>query len=306
MENGIKKIFGDARGRYDNMKNDITGTLSAYKLGLERVKSSAKVYKDEDTYISEHSAALVSDTRRKIAEAEKGFCDYIRGVTVPALREALVDRLTAQPDKAFMQTLQYYQQFGIKLEPDEVKVLAYDAAGNNLGLRCLAAVADKSGIKVSFPPMSDLSGIIDRLERMAQPPLMFCPSEFLAEGVAILGNKPLRRADGTKYGETGPVDSPYLIMTTQNMESTMKAADEAGDTWSAATVPSISSYDVVRGENGEKISREAQRAADKLTAAQRVSIEDTSAAQQIADAVTAEQKEADAKAAKGRAHYFGT
>ena len=117
------------------MKGDIVGALSSYRSGMERIRSSAAAYKDEDTYINEHSAALVSDTRRKIEDCEKAFCAHIQGVTVPALREALVARLTAQPDKAFMQTLQYYQQFDIKMDPQEVKVLAYDAAGNDLGLR---------------------------------------------------------------------------------------------------------------------------------------------------------------------------
>ena len=287
------------------MKGEIAGALSSYRSGMERIRSGAAAYKDEDTYISEHRAALVSDTRRKIDAAEKSFCDYIQGVTVPALREALVERLTAQPDRAFMQTLQYYQQFGIRMDPQEVKVLAYDAAGNSLALRCLSSIAEKSGIKVSFPTTAEYSGIIDRLEKMAQPPLMYCPNEFLHEGVEVMGNKPLRRADGTKYGEAGPVDSLYLIMTTQSVESAMKAADEAGDTWSAAVVPEISEYEVLRTEDGEEVSRETQRATDKLTAAQQVNAEDTTT-QQIAATVTAEQKEAEDRAARGRAYYFGS
>ena len=80
---------------------------------MERIRSSAAAYKDEDTYISEHRAALVSDTRRKIDAAEKSFCDTITGEVVPALRAALVDHMTQQPDKGFMQTLTYYQQFGV-------------------------------------------------------------------------------------------------------------------------------------------------------------------------------------------------
>lgn len=73
----------------------------------------------------------------------------------------------------------------------------------------------------------------------------------------------------------------------------MKAADEAGDTWSAAVVPEISEYEVLRTEDGEEVSRETQRATDKLTAAQQVNAEDTTT-QQIAAEVT----EAQAQAAK--------
>lgn len=286
------------------MKGDIVGALSSYRSGMERIRSSAAAYKDEDAYINEHSAALVSDTRRKIEDCEKTFCDYIQGVTVPALREALVARLTAQPDKAFMQTLQYYQQFDIKMDPQEVKVLAYDAAGNDLGLRCLAAVAAKSGVRVSFSPISDFTAIIDRLEKMAQPPLMIAPPDVLHEALQVFPDRPLRRADGTQYGTAGRPDSVYLMMRFQSAEATMRDADEAGDTWSKAVVPEISEYEVIKTEDGEEVSRETQRAADKLTAAQQVTAEDTTA-QQIAAAVTDEQREAEARAARGRAYYFG-
>lgn len=287
------------------MKGEIAGALSSYRSGMERIRSGAAAYKDEDTYISEHRAALVSDTRRKIDAAEKSFCDVISGEVVPALRAELAGHITAQPKADFMRTLSYYQQFGIPVDGQEVKLLAYDCEGNFLALRALAAVAAKSGISVKFPTIKEYSGIIDRLEKMAQPPLMYCPNEFLHEGVEVMGNKPLRRADGTKYGEAGPVDSLYLIMTTQSVESAMKAADEAGDTWSAAVVPEISEYEVLRTEDGEEVSRETQRATDKLTAAQQVNAEDTTT-QQIAATVTAEQKEAEDRAARGRAYYFGS
>lgn len=293
MKTEVKKIFEDARHEYTNLKDGITGALISYRSSLERVTNEAKAYKSEQEYIDQHTAALVSDARRKIAECEKSFCDYIQGVTVPALREALVERLTAQPDRAFMQTLQYYQQFGIRMDPQEVKVLAYDAAGNDLGLRCLAAVATKSGVKVDFPPASELSSTIDRLERTAQPPLMIAPPDVLHEALQVFPDRPLRRADGTQYGTSGRPDSVYLLMRHQEAEATMQAVDEAGDTWSQATVPQISEYDVIRGENGEKISREAQRAADKLTAAQQVTAEDTTAQQ-----ITTEVTEAQAQAAK--------
>ena len=286
------------------MKGDIAGALSSYRSGMERIRSSAAAYKDEDAYISEHSAALVSDARRKIEDCEKSFCDYIQGVTVPALREAVVEHMTAQPDKSFMQTLTYYRQFNICLEPQEVRALAYDAAGNSLALRCLASVAEKSGVRVSFPPISDFTAIIDRLEKMARPPLMIAPPDVLHEALQVFPDRPLRRADGTQYGTAGRPDSVYLMMRFQSAEATMRDADEAGDTWSKAVVPEISEYEVIKTEDGEEVSRETQRAADKLTAAQQVTAGDTTA-QQIAAAVTDEQREAEARAARGRAYYFG-
>ena len=287
------------------MKGDIAGALSYYRQGMERIRSSAAAYKDEDAYIRDNGAALAADTRQKIAESEKGFSDFILNVTVPALREALVDHMTQQPDNAFMQTLTYYQQFNVKLSRDEVKALAYDAAGNSLALRCLSSIAEKSGINVSFPTVKEYSGIIDRLEKMAQPPLMFCPSDFLHEGIEVFPDRPLRRADGSIYGNAGRPDSVYLLMQQQSMEATMRAADEAGETWSKAVVPEISEYQTYKDDDGNEVTPAQQRAADKLTAAQQVTAEDTTA-QQIAASVTDEQREAEARAAKGRAYYFGS
>lgn len=293
MKTEVKKIFEDARHEYTNLKDGITGALISYRSSLERVTNEAKAYKSEQEYIDQHTAALVSDARRKIAECEKSFCDYIQGVTVPALREALVERLTAQPKADFMRTLSYYQQFGIPVDEQEVKLLAYDCEGNFLALRALASVAQKSGISVRFPSVAEYGKVVDRLERMAQPPLMYCPFDYLTEGVDVLPDTPLRRADGSVYGTSGRPTSTGLIISAQGMEATMKAVVEAGDTWSAAVVPEISEYEVIEGENGEKISREAQRAADKLTAAQQVTAEDTTAQQ-----ITTEVTEAQAQAAK--------
>ena len=287
------------------MKGDIAGALSSYRSGMERIRSSAAAYKDEDAYIRDNGAALAADTRQKITESEKGFSDFILNVTVPALREALVDHMTQQPDNAFMQTLTYYQQFNVKLSRDEVKALAYDAAGNSLALRCLSSIAEKSGINVSFPTVKEYSGIIDRLEKMAQPPLMFCPPDFLHEGIEVFPDRPLRRADGSIYGNAGRPDSVYLLMQQQSMEATMKAADEAGETWSKAVVPEISEYQTYKDDDGNEVTPAQQRAADKLTAAQQVTAGDSSA-QQIAAAVTDEQREAEARAARGRAYYFGS
>lgn len=305
MKNNVKTIFERAAGAWGKYKEREQEALSFYRQELGKAKTTASAYKDEQNYIRQHQEQLTSTTRQEIAAAEKEFCDTIHNEVVPALRAELAGHITAQPKADFMRTLSYYQQFGIPVDGQEVKLLAYDCEGNFLALRALAAVAAKSGISVKFPTIKEYSGIIDRLERMAQPPLMYCPFDYLTEGVDVLPDTPLRRSDGSMYGTSGRPTSTGLIISTQGMEATMKAVVEAGDTWSAAVVPEINEYDVIEGEDGEKISREAQRAADKLGAAQQVTA-DSNEAQQIAAAVTAEQKEAEDRAARGRAYYFGS
>ena len=269
------------------------------------MRQRATAYKNEAEYISENAEQLVSTARQEIAAAEKEFCDTIHNEVAPALRAELAAHITAQPKADFMRTLSYYQKFGVPVDEQEVKLLAYDCEGNFLALRCLASVAQKSGISVRFPSVAEYGKVIDRLERMAQPPLMFCPPDFLHEGIEVFPDRPLRRADGSIYGNAGRPDSVYLLMQQQSMEATMKAADEAGETWSKAVVPEISEYQTNKDDDGNEVTPAQQRAADKLTAAQQVTAGDNSA-QQIAATVTDEQREAEARAARGRAYYFGS
>ena len=304
MEKTVKKICDKAISAWDSFKEKEGEVLSYYKSELGKVKNAASAYKDEQSYIRQHQEQLVSTARQEIAAAEKEFCDTIHHEVVPALRAELVDHMTQQPDKGFMQTLTYYQQFGVKLDAAEVKALAYDAAGNSLALRCLSSIAEKSGIKVSFPTTAEYSGIIDRLERMAQPPLMYCPFDYLTEGVAILPDTPLRRADGSVYGTNGRPTSTGLIVSTQGMENTMKVVAEAGDTWSAAVVPEIGAYTDEKDEDGEVVSTAAQqRAEDKLESAKQIQT-DSGEAVALARKLGKDAAQGKAQVVPGLAHYL--
>lgn len=306
MDKNIKRQFESVRREYDKLKQGAIDDLSSYCSGMERVRSEASKYKDEKAYIDEHSRDLKYSTRKKIEESEKEFCDYIHGTVIPALRTALVDHMTAAPDRAFMQTLTYYNEFGIKLDSTEVKALSYDASGNSLALRCLASVAKKSGVSVRFPTIKEYSGIIDRLEKMAQPPLLFAGSlDYITEAAQVMPDMPLRRADGSIYGTAGRPSGTYLIMQIQSMESIMKAVDEAGEKWAAQIVPEISEYMPYKDEDtGEEVTAAEQRAQDKLIAAQMVEAEDTKTAENTARRMGVEMAEASRKAAEGLKHYF--
>ncbi|WP_294473092.1 hypothetical protein [uncultured Intestinimonas sp.] len=306
MDKNIKRQFESVRREYDKLKQGAIDDLSAYRSGMERVRSEASKYKDEKAYIDEHSGDLKYSTRKKIEESEKEFCDYIHGTIIPALRTALVDHMTAAPDRAFMQTLTYYNEFGIKLDSAEVKALSYDASGNSLALRCLASVAEKSGVSVRFPTVKEYSGIIDRLEKMAQPPLLFAGSmDYINEAAQVMPDMPLRRADGSIYGTAGRPSSTYLITQIQSVESIMKAVDNAGEKWAAQVVPEISEYKPYKDEDtGEEVTAAEQRAQDKLTAAQMIDAEDTATAEDEARRMGAEMAEANRKANEGLQYYI--
>ena len=304
MEKTVKKICARAISAWDSFKEKEGEVLSYYKSELGKVKNAASAYKDEQSYIRQHQEQLVSTARQEIAAAEKKFCDTIHNEVVPALRAELAGYLTAKPDKDFMDTMVYYNTFGIKVDEAEVRALSYDTDGNYMQLRTLAAVAQKSGISVKFPSVAEYGKVIDRLERMAQPPLMYCPFDYLTEGVAILPDTPLRRADGSVYGTNGRPTSTGLIVSTQGMENTMKVVAEAGDTWSAAVVPEIGAYTDEKDEDGEVVSTAAeQRAMDKLTAAQQIKA-DSGEAVELARKLGKDAAQGKAQVVPGLAHYL--
>lgn len=304
MEKTVKRICDKATSAWDSFKEKEMEALACYKSELGKVKTAASAYKDEQNYIRQHQEQLDRDAQAQIAEAEKEFCDIIHNEVVPALRAELAGHITAQPKADFMRTLSYYQQFGIPVDEQEVRLLAYDCEGNFLALRALASVAQKSGIAVKFPSVAEYGKVIERMERMAQPPLMYCPLEYLTEGVAVLPDTPLRRADGSVYGTSGRPTSTGLIVSTQGMENTMKAIAEAGDTWSAAIVPEIGAYTDEKDEDGEVVSTAAeQRAMDKLTAAQQIKA-DSGEAVELARKLGKDAAQGKAQVVPGLAHYL--
>ena len=304
MEKTVKKICDRAISAWDSFKEKEGEVLSYYKSELGKVKNAASAYKDEQSYIRQHQEQLIKDARAQINEAEEMFCAVVHDEVVPALRAELAEYLTAKPDRDFMDTMGFYNTFNIAMGEAEVRALSYDTAGNYMQLRALAALAAKSGISVKFPTIKEYSGIIDRLEKMAQPPLMYCPFDYLTEGVDVLPDTPLRRADGSVYGTGGRPTSTGLIISTQGLEATMKAVVEAGDTWSTAVVPEIGAYTDEKDEDGEVVSTAAeQRAMDKLTAAQQIKA-DSGEAVELARKLGKDAAQGKAQVVPGLAHYL--
>lgn len=304
MQKNAKRISENGRRAYDKLMEQLKDTMGTYRAGMSRVKAAAGAYKNEQQYIEQHGAALASTARKEIEEAEREFSDTLMNEIVSELRTEVVAHLTAKPDKELMQTLSFYREFGITMTKDEAKALAYDCSGNYLALRALAAVADKSGVKVSFPNVAEYIKTADRLERLAQLPLMVCPSDYLHEGVELYPDKPLRRGDGSVYGSAGRPDSVTLLGANAAFDSAVKELERVGEALDTATVPEIGEYQPVQNDDGTEISAAQQQSEDKARAAQQVQTGNTTA-EQLGQIVTAGQKEADRRAAAGREYYFG-
>ena len=297
------KIAETGRRTYDRLMERLTDALGTYRAGMDRVRRESQAYKNENEYVTQHGGALASTARREVEAAEQEFANIILTEVVPALRTGIVDRLTAKPDAELMQVLGYYHQYGIKMTPDEARLLAYDAAGNYLALRALAAVAKPSGVSVTFPNEAEYIKTADRLERLAQLPLMIAPSDYLHEAMEVYPGVPLRRQDGTVYGSAGRPDSVSLLMSTTAVSDAISTLEEVADKLDAVTVPEISEYQAIETDDGTEISPAQQQAEAKAIAARQVTAEGTTAQEDLI-AEARERAEADRKATEDLKRYY--
>ena len=302
MNKNIQKVFSDIHGEFARYRAAVSSALSVYHRDLEAAKRTAAQYKDEAGELSRRKDGLIATARSKISEADKGLHDAVTMLYLPKLREALSDYVCKRADRSFMDTLRDVWDFNLSLSRAELAGYILGADGNYTALRALQAVAKRSGYRLTVPSADDYQKDIDRIERAVRVPLMYAPYDYQHEALEVLPDRPVFRADGSYY-TTGRPDSVYLIMRKQEFESAMNAVTEAGTRWSMDFVPEITAFEPVKTDDGGEITPEQQRAEAVKDAAQRVSVDDTTA-EQLTQHVTQEQAEADRRAAEGRKFYF--
>ena len=302
MNKEVKRIFSDIHGEFANYQTAIASVLSAYRRDLEAAKRTAAQYKDEAGELSRRKEGLIAAARSKVSEADKALHDAVMMIYLPKLREALSDYVCKRADRDYMDSLRDVWDFNLSLSRAELAGYILGADGNYTALRALQAVAKRSGYRLTVPSADNYQGDIDRIERAVRVPVMYAPHDYLHEALEVLPDRPVFRADGSYY-TTGRPDSVYLIMRKQEFESAMNAVTEAGTRWSMDFVPEITAFEPVKTDDGGEITPEQQRAEAVKDAAQRVSVDDTTA-EQLTQHVTQEQAEADRRAAEGRKFYF--
>ena len=302
MNKEVKKVFSDIHGEFARYQAAVSSALSVYRRDLEAAKRTAAQYKDEAGELARCKEGLIATARSKISEVDRALHDAVVMIYLPKLREALSDYVCKRADRGYMDSLRDVWDFNLSLSRAELAGYILGADGNYTALRALQAVAKRSGYRLTVPSADDYQKDIDRIERAVRVPLMYAPYDYQHEALEVLPDRPVFRADGSYY-TTGRPDSVYLIMRKQEFESAMNAVTEAGTRWSMDFVPEITAFEPVKTDDGGEITPEQQRAEAVKDAAQRVSVDDTTA-EQLTQHVTQEQAEADRRAAEGRKFYF--
>ena len=302
MNKDIQKVFNDIHNEFTRYQAAVAATLSTYRRDLEAAKRTAAQYKDEAGELSRRKEGLIAAARSKVSEADKALHDAVMMIYLPKLREALSDYVCKRADRDYMDSLRDVWDFDLSMNRAELAGYILGADGNYTALRALQAVAKRSGYRLTVPSVDTYQRDIDTIERAVRVPLMVCPSDYLHEALDVLPDRPVFRADGSFY-TAGRPDSVYLILRKQEFEGAMKSVTEAAERWSVDFVPEITAFEPVKTDDGGEITPEQQRAEAVKEAAQRVGVADTTA-EQLAQAITAQQAEADRKAAAGLKHYL--
>ena len=96
-----------------------------------------------------------------------------------------------------------YHDFDLKMEQIEIKAMAEQAAGCYVALKCLNAVAEKSGYHVNTPTLPDYMKDLDTIQRGFDALYLYAPQNGDGHSTDLLPNKNYR---GIDYGRPTSTD----------------------------------------------------------------------------------------------------
>ena len=226
-------------------------------------------------------AQQMEDTRAAVlAETEK-------------MRSALYAWIAEPANPAFLVQLRTYHDFDLKMEQIEIEAMAEQAAGNFVALRCLNAVAEKSGFHVNTPTLPDYMKDLDAIQRGFDALYLYAPQGD-GHSTDLLPNKNYR---GIDYGRPTSTDVSIAVAGANALEGTLREIQER---WSAYVRPTITkTEDLPADEVKDIVSAAARKTPDAVTVDQ-----NGTEAEDEARRMGAEMAEADRRAAEGRKFYF--
>lgn len=225
-------------------------------------------------------AQQMEDTRAAVlAEVEK-------------MRSALYAWIAEPANPAFLAQLRTYHDFDLKMEQIEIDAMAEQAAGNFVALRCLNAVAEKSGFHINTPTLPDYMKDLDAIQRGFDALYLYAPQGD-GHSTDLLPNKNYR---GIDYGRPTSTDVSIAVAGAKALEGTLREIQER---WSAHVQPTITkTEDLSADEVNDIVNAAARKTPDAVT------VDQNSTAEDEARRMGAEMAEADRRAAEGRKFYF--
>ena len=231
MNSLITFDFERLKTKLTGYKNEIDGIFAAYRKDTEHVRN---IYKDD--VANQQCAALAANARQKIASADTVLNTEIADIA-SRLRAALQKHVTEPAPAEFLGHMRTLNEFGLKVSQSELEAYARMAGGNHTALRILADVAGASGFVLEFPRMKDFEADLKQIESLARTPVMYCPMDFVSDGVDLLPNK--RIYDGDTAFDMGRPDAVYLLAKSAVFENGINEIDAISKRWGSSFVPKL-------------------------------------------------------------------
>lgn len=269
----VKSILDGIVSDIEQHNSTVTTVMAEYRKGVAAAEREAAAYKDEAGELAKRKAPLIAAARHRIKAADERLAGAVRAA-VPKLKKEMSGYLTAPANPALLEQLRAFTDFNVKMSRGELESYILQAADNYTTLRCIQTLAANSGFTVTIPEgfEEDLATIA----KLGRVPSMWCPSDYLSEGLEVLQDTPYFADDGSVAYTAGRPDSIYLLIQSGAFNAARRELANISEKWGTAFVPSISELKpVVDTVTGEVVSAEEQHSTAVAGAAETVDIKTT-------------------------------
>ena len=283
----------------DEAAKELINILYRHIAGVNSAYSTYNVERDRnkglytEAALAAQAAQAQESGRRAVAQQMEDTRAAVLA-EIEKMRSALYAWIAEPAAVDFLAQLRTYHDFDLKMEQIEIEAMAEQAAGNFVALRCLNAVAEKSGFHVNTPTLPDYIKDLDTIQRGFDALYLYAPQNGDGHSTDLLPNKNYR---GIDYGRPTSTDISITVAGAKALEGTLREIQER---WSAHVQPTITkTEDLPADEVKDIVSAAARKTPDAVTVDQ-----NGTEAEDEARRMGAEMAEADRRAAEGRKFYF--
>ena len=278
---------------------ELLNILRRHVAGVDSAYSTYNVERDRNKGLYTEEA-LAEQAERAQAAGRRAVAQQMEDTRSAAaqeiqnMREALYTWIAEPANPDFIAQLRTYHDFDLNMEQIEIEAMAERAAGNFVALRCLNAVAEKSGFHVNAPSLSDYMNDLREIQSAFDGLYLYAPMNGDGHAADLLPNK---KYHGIDYGRPDSVAVTLAYTEARNMENKLRRIQER---WSAHVQPvTVKTEELAADEVSDVVEAAARKTPDA------VQIEDNGdRAVEMARQMGAQRAEAARKAKDGLKNYM--
>ena len=278
---------------------ELLNILRRHVAGVDSAYSTYNVERDRNKALYTE-AALAAQAAQAQESGRRAVAQQMEDTRAAALaeiekmRSALYAWIAEPANPAFLTQLHTYHDFDLNMEQIEIEAMAEQAAGSFVALRCLNAVAEKSGFHVNTPTLPDYIKDLDTIQRRFDALYLYAPQNGDGHSADLLPNKNYR---GIDYGRPTSTDVSIAVAGAKALEGTLREIQER---WSAHVQPvTVKTEELAADEVSDVVEAAARKTPDA------VQIEENGdRAVEMARQMGAQRAEAARKAKDGLKNYM--